>query len=83
MIDFIRLFLGNYQNCLVCLKSSRGQLYALLPDAVSLGLSMVPRGMVLTILPNRHEITVLFTQTNPKKANYLLEITSLIGARRR
>ena len=49
---------------------------------------MVPRGMVLTILPNRHEITVyyMFTlmrfyyPTEPGKDNGLLEITSLIGA---
>ena len=55
----------------VCLVNSQnyatrcfGQLNALLPEAarpraMCIELSTVPRGIVLTILPNRHEITVL------------------------
>ena len=45
-------------------------------------LSTVPRGIVLTILQNKHEITVLFT-TEAETNTVLLTIDCLIGARRR
>ena len=44
-------------------------------------LSTVPRGIGLTILPNRHEITVLIT-TESEINNVLLAFDCLIGARR-
>ena len=47
-------------------------------------LSTEPRGIVLTILPNRHEITVLLhSVTTEPESNDLLAIDCLIGARRR
>ena len=52
----------------------RGQLF--------IELSTAPRGIVLTILLNRHEITVYYT-TEPETNNALLAIDCLIGARRR
>ena len=58
-----------------------GQLNALLPEA-AVELSTVPRGRVLTILPNRHEITVFYT-TEPETNNVLLAIDCLISARPR
>ena len=44
-------------------------------------LSTVPRGIVLTILPNRHEITVLLHVTEPETNNDFLVIDCLFGAR--
>ena len=46
-------------------------------------LSTVSRFIVLTILPNGHEMTVLLSNRTLKKDNDLLAITSLIIARRR
>ena len=45
-------------------------------------LSTVPRSIVLTILPNRHEITVLL-HTEPETNNVLLANDCLISARPR
>ena len=45
-------------------------------------LSTVPRGIVLTFLPNKHEITVLL-HNEAETNTVLLAIDCLIGARRR
>ena len=45
-------------------------------------LSTEPRGIVLTILPNKHEITVLL-HNGDETNTVLLAIDCLIGARRR
>ena len=63
----IQLFHACLVNSQNYATRCRGQLNALLPEAarprgrgqLCIELSTVPRGIVLTILPNRHEITVL------------------------
>ena len=62
--DSIQLFHACLVNSQNYATRCRGQLNALLPEAarpraIVLELTTVLRGVVLTIVPNRHEITVL------------------------
>ena len=59
-VDIIHLFLAYLVNSQNYATGCRLQHNALLPEAARrTELSTVPRGIVLTILPNRHDITVL------------------------